>query len=458
MMLAIILATSTILLVNLSRDDLRTRRSMQTAAVLAEARNALIDFAIVNLQVDPGRSVRLPCPDIDDSGGFPEGASHTTACGASGETVMGRLPWRTLGIAAGKDAGSACLWYVVSGSYKDAGTSSSPMINTDTNGQLQLYAVETGNIVAGLAAEDRPVAMVIAAMPPVSGQSRPGSASSLQCAPAAAASRYLETDVASGISNATLNGIPDAIDTFAKTSGESQYHNDRIVTVSRRDIELRLLRQQGFRDRMRNLGLALASCLANYAATNPAGINDKRLVWPALVSMTDYRPDSAYDDANTGFQSGRLPDIVDDSNTATSNPIPRVLSDCDTSAVPQWTPAMMAAWRNWKDHFFYAVSDAHVPTAPTPSSCGSCLTVNGTGQYAAVLLYSNTRLNVLGQIRNEPPIDSDSKGDPGNYLEGGNATNIPGDGALSDYVSGPETASFNDLLFCIDDQLLVTEC
>lgn len=458
MMLMVIVATAVFLVANLNRDDLRARRSLDTAQAMAEAKKALLDYAVMHARVNPGRPVSLPCPDIDNSGSFLAGESHTTACGAPGENILGRLPWRTLGIAPVKDAAAACLWYVVSGSFKDAGAATAAMINADTNGQLQLYDIDTGNIIAGLMPAERPVAMIIAGLQPLAGQVRPGNTGQLQCATSADASQYLETDIASGISNAALSGVPDAIDVLARASTENDNHNDRFVTISREEIERRLARQPGFEDRMRALGLALASCLANYAATNPAGTDDKRLPWPAPMAMTDYRLDSAYDDADLGLESGRLPDTVDDSNIATSNLTARVFSDCDPVAVPQWTPVMMATWQNWKDHFFYAVANANVPSAPTPTSCGNCLTVNGSNQYAAVLVFANTRLPALGQVRDAPPIDADSKSNPDNYLEAGNAVNIPGTGALTDYVSGPRTAAFNDLLFCIDDQLLVTEC
>lgn len=119
---------------------------------------------------------------------------------------------------------------------------------------------------------------------------------------------------------------------------------------------------------------------------------------------------------------------------------------------------MRAAWQNWKDHFFYAVAGAFSPTATVPTNCGSCLTVNGTGQFAAVLMFANSRLPAVSQVRDAPPVDADAKRTPSNYLEGDNASNVPGTAAAVDYASGPASTIFNDLLFCIDDQLLVTEC
>ena len=140
------------------------------------------------------------------------------------------------------------------------------------------------------------------------------------------------------------------------------------------------------------------------------------------------------------------------------NPVARILSDCDPGAVPQWTTQMMALWQNWKDHFFYAVAESFAPPAAVPSNCTTCLTVNGAGQYAAVVLFADARLNALGQIRNAPPTDADTRNAVSNYLEDANAANMPYMAGTVDFVSQPATATFNDLLFCVDDALAVTEC
>lgn len=455
-MLAVIVATSTVLLVNLNRDSLRTRQLEQTQAVLATARQALLDFAVTHPDRIPGAAFSLPCPDLDASGGFPDGVAHATACMAEGVSVIGRLPWRTLGLPALKDSSSACLWYVVSGSYKDAGPDTAALVNADSNGQLQLFDIETGTISEGVAAENRPIAMVVAGMRPVAAQVRPGATLASECVPGANSVNYLDTDSGSGISNAALGGVADAVDVLAVVAGSHEDHNDRFVTISRADLERRITARTDFLADMRSLGLAAAACVANYGASNPGGSNDKRLPWPATVTLADYRPDSNYNDADIGMYSGRLADVANDSNIATGNSIARILSDCDSVAVPQWTATQMARWQNWKDHFYFAVGEAFSPNGATPSVCGNCLTINGSGQYAAALLFANSRLGT--QQRDAPPTDTDTKRDPANYLEGLNASNIPGSTPAANYQSGPATAVFNDLVFCIDDQLVVSEC
>jgi hypothetical protein len=458
LMLAVIIAMTTVLVVALDTNSLETRRQVDARETLAQAREALLNYAVVQPYVAGGQSFGLPCPDINNSGGYLEGEAHTSNCGAEGQTVIGRLPWRTLGLPPLKDTGSECLWYVVSGSWKQAGASTAAMINPDSNGQLQLASVDTSAIVEGVVEANRPVAMVIAPMRPLSGQTRPSVTPATQCSPGFAASNFMEADAASGSNNFQLSGAADVVDVLGVAANANDMHNDRIVTITRHDVAERIYGRPGFANEMRDLGLAAAACLANYAAQNPGGANDLRLPWPAPVALTDYRQDAQYDDTASGLLSGRLADTVDDSNVATGNTINRVLSDCDTSLVPQWSAQMLLQWQTWKDHFFYAVAGSFAPNATVPSVCTDCLSVNGTGQYAAILMFANQRLQGSAQQRNAPPLDADTKQSSVNYLEGNNQANVPGSGTLVDYTSQAASATFNDRLFCIDAGLLVAEC
>ena len=493
MMLVVLVAATAVLVTRLNLNDARARQQTEAQDALAHARDALLDYAALRGDFAPGEAARLPCPDIDAAGGWLEGEAHDSACGAANVSVMGRLPWRTLGIAPLKDSAGACLWYVVSGSHKDA-AGGATMVNPDTNGQLQLHGVEAGAIIAGSQPEDRVVAMIIAPMRGLAGQSRAApSATGEQCSASFDAAEFLDNDVLSGISNAAVSGVVDVIDVLAATSGYADSHNDRIAMITRADLARVVTSRHDFASNMRALGLAVTACVADYARNNPGGGppgggppgggppgggppgggppgggppgggppgggNDYRLPWPAALSLLDYRPDAAYDDSGAGLLSGRLPDTVDDSSAETGNPIGQMLTGCDPAAVPSWTPAMLAAWRNWKDHFFYAVAESFSPAAPVPSGCTTCLTVNGAGQYAAIVLFANPRLEDLAQLRNAPPIDADTRSDASNYLEAADASNVPYAGGSVDFMSQAASSTFNDLLFCIDDALNVSEC
>lgn len=458
LLMVVILALSSVVLVNLNTDEIQTRQLTDTRQTLALAKRALLQYAALQPDLLPGQPHALPCPDIDDSGGFTDGEAHTIACGAVAANSIGRLPWRTLGLTALRDPSKSCLWYAVSGGHKAAGPETVGMINADSNGQLALYSVETGDWVEGSTPDQRPVALIFAGMRPLANQTRSSVNATTQCVPAASAGQYLDLDAASGISNAVIDGISDGIDLFARTAEFNEQHNDQVISISRAEFADAVQSRVDFESGLRGLGLQLASCVANYGSNNPAGINDKRLPWPALMGLTDYRIDGAYDDTSSGIAAGRLADVVDDSNALTGNSIARVLSDCDNAAVPGWTPTMLAKWRNWKDHFFYAVAGSFAPNATTPSACASCVSVNGSGNYAAVLVFANARLSNLNQLRDAPPIDADLKRIASNYLEGLNAVNIPGSSATPNFQSQTATANFNDFLFCIDSAMNVSEC
>lgn len=458
LMLAVIVAMTTVLIVALDKDSIETRRQVDARATLAQAREALLDYAVVQAYAAGAGLFTLPCPDLNGSGAYLEGESHTANCGASGQTMIGRLPWRALGLPALKDAGAECLWYVVSGAWKQAGTATAALVNPDSNGQLQLVSVDTGVLVEGALPADRPVAMVIAPMRPLPGQSRPAAVPGTQCSPNFAADRYMEADASSGSNNYQLAGIANVIDTLGVAANPNDLHNDRIVTISRHDIAERVYNRAGFVTQMRDLGLAVGACIANYASRNPGGATDLRMPWPAPVGLADYRQDIVYDDTNAGLLAGRLADSIDDSNVVTGNTISRVLTDCDASLVPEWSASMLAQWQNWKDHFFYAVAGSFAPSGPVPSACTDCLTVNGSGQYAGILLFSNRRLQAGSQRRDAPPLDPDTRQDAANYLEGNNLANVVAMGTSLDYSSQAASSTFNDMLICIDAGLMVSEC
>lgn len=456
-MLAVLVAGTAVLVSKLTSSNLNSLKLGKTQDSLAMSRQALLDYAAVQPDLALGQAASLPCPDINDALGLAEGVAHTANCGATGTTVMGRFPWRTLGVEPPKDGSATCLWYVVSGGWKDAGPTTAAMINSDSNGQLQLWGVEAANVIEGNQPDERPVAMLIAPMMPLQGQQRSADASR-QCSDSFAAGNFLDTDSGSGIANSSLGGTADGIDVFAVVAGTSETHNDRIATISRADLEAVLTMRADFETGLDALGITLAQCLADYARRNAGGLNDKRLPWPAPMALADYRVDGMYDDVNVGVISGRLPDLVNDSNVLTGNPTSNALGACDSATVVAWTPGMQNLWRNWKDHFFYVIAESHAPDAATPSVCSNCLTVNGGGQYVGVVMFANSRLTALAQLRNAPPTDIDTRSDIDNYLEEANAAGFPYAGGGLDLVSQAASTTFNDRLYCIDETLAVSQC
>ncbi len=458
MMLILVLGVSAWLVRGLDARATATARVQRSAAALAEAKEALLGYMVTTEAAFPGSFGLLPCPDIDASGTFAEGIAHDSACLARYRSVMGRFPWKTVGVAPARGSIGECLWYAVSGTWKAATLASAELVNPDSNGQFRVLAAD-GRLMAGATPASRAVAVIIAPGAPLAGQARPASgAGTGQCGGNYVAARYLDRDGASGVDNADLAALPDAIDDFINAEPGRDDLDDQLVFVTRAEIEDRLMRRADVQARLRDLTGAVAKCIARYGKTNPGGAADRRLPWPAPMALAQYRSDASYDDASIGWLSGRVPDRVNDSNALTGNTLARLLTNCDAAAVPEWTPAMLALWRHWKDHLFYVVAGSFRPDALPHSSCGSCLGVNGAGSHAALVIFAGQRLAAPGQVRDQPPMDADTRALAGNYLEGRNATNFPDGTGDKDYQSAAPGANFNDLLYCIDANLGVAAC
>lgn len=132
----------------------------KTAEALARAREALIGYAA--LQNKPGL---LPCPDTDNDG------SADAPCGALGATAIGRLPWRTLGLPDLRDGAGECLWYAVSGNFKNSGISAPATVNSDSPATL---VITDGGGTALPSPLSPAVAIVFAPGKALAGQDRTG--------------------------------------------------------------------------------------------------------------------------------------------------------------------------------------------------------------------------------------------------------------------------------------------
>ena len=145
-------------------------RDSATSAALAEARRALLAYAATYSETYPGQMLGfLPCPDTDNDG------SANPPCGIGGQTVAGRLPWRQLGLPPLRDGDGECLWYAVSGSFKN--NPKPALLNWDSAGGLRVVDARGGAALVDaddLAGADGGAAAVIFAPgPPLAGQNRP---------------------------------------------------------------------------------------------------------------------------------------------------------------------------------------------------------------------------------------------------------------------------------------------
>jgi len=190
MMTIIILASTMLLVSRLNNTSWQHQNVTQTARALAEAKQALIGFAIRS-QTRPGE---LPCPDVNNDGVDDYAANLCVS-------LTGRLPWRTLGLNDPRDGSGERLWYAVSNNLH---ANDIPPINSNTPGQL---IVDT---LPGFAA------IVMASHAVLTGQVR--NAANLNNPGA-----YLEDD------NATVGD-----NSFTRQGG--QPFNDRLLAITQQDL------------------------------------------------------------------------------------------------------------------------------------------------------------------------------------------------------------------------------
>jgi hypothetical protein len=462
MLVILVVGIAAILVDSLTASSVKTARQATTADALAQAKDALIGYAITYADTHSGQvDGYLPCPDIDASNG--EGSSILT-CGSQDVSVIGRLPWATLDVSALRDGDGECLWYAVSGTYKN--NPKTDLMNWDTNGQFQAY-VSDGTLLT-TDPGNQVVAVIFAPGAPLSGQNRSPDGTAPICGGNYTASNYLDNDTVHSINNSDA-----ATGKFIQGTGSGSV-NDHMVFITRQDIWNAMLKRSDFMTTLKTMTQKTAECIADYGKRNYYYTHwpyiDKRLPWSGRFypSSSDYKTDSSYDD-ESGRLAGRLSYRVNTSANDTSNninsPWYQLASDGgNCPGVSAW-PTYYPWWSNWKDHLYYAVSSSFDPSTSIYSywsgwqtpHCGTCVQVNGT-RYAAVVIFAGQALASTSPSQSRT-TDADRL-DPANYLEGSNLTNI------NNYTSGSGTytrgtatsTSNNDLLYCIDQNLNVAAC
>lgn len=224
------------LVVSLNANSAKVERDTQTTAVLAEAKAALIAYAMA-VDTTPGacttncpRPGDLPCPDTNDDG------NAEANCGnAAGTTQqanrLGRLPWKTLNLPELRDGNGEHLWYAVSSNFKQ-NTRFRPL-NSDSNGTITVRD-SNGNIVNDATGVTGAVAVVISSGKAVTrqddiSQSRGG-------ANLNAPVHYL--DNALGEDNAAFidGGADGFISGPVFDANGKEILNDRLLTISHDEI------------------------------------------------------------------------------------------------------------------------------------------------------------------------------------------------------------------------------
>ena len=448
LLVILIVGIAAVLLNSLTSSSANTARQAMTAAALAQAKEALIGFALSYGDTHSGQvHGYLPCPDT--AGGNPEGSAEPS-CGSQDVSIIGRLPWATLDLSTLRDGDGECLWYAVSGTYKD--NPKTGLMNWDTNGQLQAYASD-GSLLTP--ADNQVVAVIFAPGAPQSGQDRTGTTAPV-CGGNYTAANYLDSnnDMVHNINNAAI-----ATGQFIQGASGSNV-NDQLIFITRQDIWNAIQKRTDFQNTLKQLTQQVALCLANYGNNNGGSSYwpNKSLPWPAPVAFpagSDYSINSNYNDSVNLF-AGRVPYDVGTSTATMSNAYGTLMAACTGISPSTWTN-LAPWWNNWKDHLFYALGEEYKPvsTYHNTTPCGQCLSINGAGNYAAVVMFANSRLGSLAtpQVRISNTIStspiSTKRGDINNYLEDNNASNFPGANGNENYKTAIAGSTFNDVLYCI---------
>ena len=303
-------------------------RETTTEGVLAQAKAALIGFAATYREAHPNKDLGyFPCPDTENKG------EAQPNCGADGETMIGRLPYKTLGLPDLRSADGECLWYMVSGSHKD--NPKSTPLNWDSRGQIRVQNL-SGSALADPADDSGgAVAVIIAPGAPLSGQNRPAGA--LNCSGDASNSltSYLDgnyTEATSGILT-VVAGQP-----------QSNVSNDRLAWISARELFTPIARRI---DMLGTLLPQLVTCL-NFTSSN------------SIPDTTAYSTTSG---TKKIVSAAGIDEVILERNCILDEPAKQ-------------------SWANWKDHFRYIVCNS-------PST--NCLQVNAAA-CSGVLLFGG-RLN-----------------------------------------------------------------
>ncbi len=328
-MLVIMVIGFTALLVNsFSFADLNNQRQTKTAAALAQAKEALISYAISseNTGSASARPGNFPCPDTDAPGTTGYG-DENTSCAAG---AIGRLPWRTLGLPELVDGEGEPLWYAISGNFRKI----MGIINSDTLGTLLVYDRDGSTLLTPSGSEA--VAIVFAPGGIVGNQQKNTTADKTN------ASNYLDT--ANGRNNATIGGPFIATD-------KSDSFNDRLVMIRTRDfipiIEKRVAKE-------------FKTILENYRAAN--GVYP----YPAPLNTCSSNASCV---SNNAICRGRLPYTAAPVDWGGSYALPT------TAGGSPWFVA-----NRWYRVIYYSAGTGRLATAPP--GCSVALSVSGNSTAA----------------------------------------------------------------------------
>jgi hypothetical protein len=279
MLVIMILGISTVLIGALSGVGQKAANNVKSGEVLLQARDALIAYAVS----DDNRPGELICPDVNNDGVITASADLS---GSNCVSLIGRLPWKTLGIPDLRDASGERLWYALSDPFHANGTTT---LNSDTSGTITITGTAT-NVIAIVFAPNK--ALSTQSRGDVNTPCTLPYASDPKCIP----TNYLESGISSPFQQLTQDDH----------EGGAYTYNDQLVYISH-DHLMPLIEKRIARE--------VKACLDDYASDG-SNIAHK-YPWAAPVSDTTAYParNGTYD-----VRFGRMPELVN-RNTSSGGPL-----------------------------------------------------------------------------------------------------------------------------------------
>lgn len=360
---------------SLGQQQTETSRAAQSGDLMVIAKNALVGYAASYHERETERVWGyLPCPDTNNDG--VHNTSFADCPNNPSQTVIGRLPYQTLGLPDLRDHTGECLWYVVSASHNAMNTA--PGMNWDLRGNLKIVDKDGRVLADPDDADGGAVAAIIAPGPPLAGQNRV--AGNLRCSGDATNTfnNWLEGN--------TAYSSP-AAGTVVLRQGEvgSPDHNDRIVWITARELYAPIARRS---DLLGTMLEDLRTCFTSFA----------NLPLPA----------SAYQIAN-GAGDPKLTMLADG--------IDQVLGATSSTAACSWYSSTTSfspnLWKHWKDHIRYVVCNDRTPCLNVTPSVGPC-----TG----ALLFAGRTMDGAPRTAAEKTVAGYFKGDNNTSLGGTDTT------------------------------------
>jgi hypothetical protein len=426
LLILLILGVAVAFLVTSLKSNPQIERDKITVDALAKAKDALIGYA-ATYRDNPSHAGEvfgyLPCPATDGNG------VAAANCGTTDVTQIGLLPWKTLGLPPLRDSAGECLWYAVSGRFKNSPKTS--FLNWDTAGQLIIIESGGATMASGVAAA------IFSPQNVIGSQSRTPSGTT-ECGGNTTVSAYLDGSDPIYVGTTPVAGANTTL-TVASIAGSS--NNDRGLWITTDEIFIRIKQRNDFKlpslpaspnGDVNNLIASVAACL-NAQTTLPA---------PVTINFSTM--------AETGgvtagsIVSGRVP----------QNYVNTFCSNAGTG-IPAWSTAWNIWWvsgitqtgknfnDNWQDNLLYA-----------KCSSGQCLTINGS-PCEAVLMFSGEKDATTAPAQNRSTAASKNIG--ANYLEG-NFLSLFNGGSPTSFTSAPtsfsivnvNTAATADVAACIN--------